>query len=68
MNKNKKLSDMTVKEFEELIKNTIPKLYCPQTQQYQYFPNYVGDYPPININDNIGVTYSTHTEALNGRD
>ncbi|MBE7084237.1 MAG: hypothetical protein E7373_06540 [Clostridiales bacterium] len=74
MNKNKKLSDMTVKEFEELLKNTIPKLYCPQTQpywyfpqtqQYQYFPNEAGGYPPINMNDNVKVTYSTHTEALN---
>lgn len=68
MNKNKKLSDITVKEFEELLKNTIPKLYCPQTQQYWYFPNYVGDYPPINMNDNVRVTYSTHTEVLNDRD
>ena len=68
MNKNKKLSDITVKEFEELLKNTIPKLYCPQTQPYWYFP-YVGDYyPPINMNNDVKVTYSTHTEALNDRD
>ena len=68
MNKNKKLSDMTVKEFEELLKITILKLYYPQTPPYWYLPTYVGDYPPINMNDNVKVTYSTHTEALNDRD
>ena len=65
MNKNKKVSDMTVKEFEELLKNTISKLYYPQPQQYWYFPNYVGDYPPINMYDNVKITYSDHTEVLN---
>ena len=70
MNKNKKLSDLTVKEFEELLNNIISKakLYCPQTQPYWYFPNHVGDYPSIYMNDNVKVTYSTHTEAMNDRD
>ena len=64
MNKNKKLSDLTVKEFEELINNIISKTksYYPQTQPYWYFPNQVGDYSPINTNDR--VTYTTHTEVL----
>ena len=68
MNKNKKLSDLTVKEFEELIKNIISKPYYPQTQPYWYFPNQVNNYPPINTNDNVRVTYSTHTEFLNDKD
>jgi len=66
MNKNKKLSDITVKEFEELLKNTIPKLYFTQTQPYWYFPNEVGDYPPINTNNDV-VRCSNHTEVLNDR-
>jgi len=67
MNKNKKLSDITVAEFEQLIKQLLPNnIYQPYNPEKFVMP-YVGDGVPPYLSNEKPCKITTHTELLNDR-